>query len=133
MRGQRQEPRLLLREDLRDGLIARLGMRPLMGDLVAPAPKLGVQVVDIGKRPRGKEGVAEVLNLSLDFAFLIPPPRRAGPRREVIVPGELEQARMKPNRAALPFEHRTAEVVVDEGPRGSAQRLERVDGPARSR
>ena len=60
MRGERQEPRLLLGEDLGDGLIAQLGMRTLMRDLVAPAPKLGVQIVDVGKGPRGKEGVAEV-------------------------------------------------------------------------
>ena len=32
MRGQRQEPRLLLGEDLRDGLIAQVGMRTLMRD-----------------------------------------------------------------------------------------------------
>jgi hypothetical protein len=107
MRGQRQEPRLLLSQDLRDRLIAVLGMRPLMGNLVAPAPKLGVEVVDIGKRPRGEERVAEVLNLSLDLPFLIAAPRRAGPRGEVIVPRELEQARMKSNCAALPFEDGT--------------------------
>jgi len=107
MRRQWQEPRLLLSQNLRDRLIAMLGMRPLMNDLVAPAPKLGVQIVDIGKRPRGKERVAEVLDLPFDFSLLIAPPRRAGPRGEVIVPRELEQPRMKPNRAALPLEDRT--------------------------
>jgi hypothetical protein len=52
MRGQRQEPRLLLGEDLRDCLIARLGVRPLMRALVAPPAKLGVQVIDIGKQEK---------------------------------------------------------------------------------
>jgi len=65
MRGQREEARLLLREDLRDGLIALLGMGTLMRNLLAPATKLRVQIIDIRKRPRGKERVAEVLNLSL--------------------------------------------------------------------
>ena len=46
-----------------------VGMRALMRNLVAPPPRLGVQVVDIGKRPRGKERIARVLNLALDFAF----------------------------------------------------------------
>ena len=84
-----------------DGLIALLGMRALMRDVVAPAPKLRVQIVDIGKRPRGKERIAQVVDLALDLALLIGPARRARPRREMIVPGELEQARMKPNRGAL--------------------------------
>ena len=52
-----------------DGLIALLGMRALMRDVVAPAAKLRVQIVDIGKRPRGKERIAEVLNLALDLAL----------------------------------------------------------------
>lgn len=65
MRGQREEARLLLREDLRDGLITLLGMGTLMRNLLAPATKLRVQIIDIRKRPRGKERVAEVLNLSL--------------------------------------------------------------------
>ena len=71
MRGQRQEPRLLLGEDVGDGPIALLGMRALMRDVVAPAPKLRVQIVDIDKRARRKEGVAQVLNLALDFPLLI--------------------------------------------------------------
>ena len=54
MRGQRQEPRLLLGEDLRDRLIARLGMRAPVRDLVAPAPKLRIQIVDIGEGPRAR-------------------------------------------------------------------------------
>ena len=116
MRGQREEARLLLREDLRDGLIAVLGMGTLMRNLLAPATKLRVQIIDIRKRPRGKERIAEVLDLALDFAFFIGPSGCARPRGKMIVPGELEQARMKPNGAALAFEHRTAEVVVDQGP-----------------
>ena len=69
MRGQREEARLLLREDLRDRLIAVLGMGPLMRNLIAPASKLGVQVVDTGERPCGKKRIAEVLNLAFDFAL----------------------------------------------------------------
>ena len=57
MRGQRQEPRLLLREDLGDGLVAVLGMRPLMGDLVPPALELRVEIVHVAKGPGGEERV----------------------------------------------------------------------------
>src|SRR5262245_6244568 len=91
-------------------------MAALMRDLVAPAPKLRVQIVDIAKRPRGKERVPEVLNLALDFPLLIAPARRTGSGGKVIVAGELEPPRMKPNGTALTFEHGTAKVVVDEGP-----------------
>jgi hypothetical protein len=50
MLGQRQEARLLVREDLGDRAIALLGMRAPMGDLVAPAAKLRIQIVDVAKR-----------------------------------------------------------------------------------
>ena len=112
MDGQRQEARLLLREDLGDGLIALVGMWALMRDIVAPAAKLRVQVVDIGKRPRRKERITEVLNLVLDLAFFIGSSGRARPRGKMIMPSELEQARMKPNGTPLTFEDRTPKVVV---------------------
>jgi hypothetical protein len=69
MRGERQEPRLLLGQHLGDRPIALLGMRPLVRDLVAPAAKLRIQILDVDKRARGKEGVAQVLDLPLDLAL----------------------------------------------------------------
>ena len=60
MCGQRQEPRLLLHQQVGDGPLPLLGMRALVRDLVAPAAKLGVQIVDVDKRARRKEGVPEV-------------------------------------------------------------------------
>jgi len=68
-RGQRQEPRLLLREDLRDRLVALLGMQALMGDLVPPALKLRIEIVHVAKGPGGEEGVPQIADLALDFAF----------------------------------------------------------------
>ena len=61
-----------------------------MRDGVAPLLKLGVEIVEIAKRPRREERIAEVLDLAFDAAFLVGPGRRAGPGREVIVAGELE-------------------------------------------
>jgi hypothetical protein len=69
MRRQRQEPRLLLHQHVGDGPIALLGMRTLVRALVAPAPKLRIQVLDIEKRARRKEGVSQVLDLALDLAL----------------------------------------------------------------
>jgi len=48
----------------------------------------------------------------------------------VIVAGEFEQAWVTLNRRATPIEHRTAEVVVDQGPRTPAQGLEGRHVPA---
>jgi hypothetical protein len=56
--------------------------------------------------------MAQVLDLALDFPLLVSPPWRTRPWCEVIVAGELEQPRMKPNGTALAFEHGTAKVVV---------------------
>jgi hypothetical protein len=44
-----------------DRPIVLLRMRACMRDLIPPAAKLGVQIVDIDKRARRKEGVAQVL------------------------------------------------------------------------
>ncbi len=127
MGRQRQEPRLLLREDLRHRLVALLGMRTLMGDVVSPALKLRVEIVDIAKGAGGKERVAEVADLPLDFAFLIAAGGRAGPDREMVMPGEFEQPRVEADRGPLAFEHGTFQVVVHQGPRGSAEDLEGFD------
>ena len=54
-------------------------MQTLMGDLVAPASELGIEIVDIAKGPRGEERVAEVADLPLDLALLIAARRRTRP------------------------------------------------------
>ena len=127
MRGQRQEPRLLLREDLRDRLVALLGMRTLMGDLVPPALELRVEIVDIAKGPGREERVAEIADLAFDLALLIAARRGTGPDRKVIMPREVEQPRVKPDRGPVALEHGRLQVVVDQRACGSAEDLEGLD------
>ena len=86
VRGQGEQPGLFFRQHVGDRPVSLLGMAPLMRDVVPPAAKLGVEVVEVAKRPGGEEGVAEILDLALDFPLLIPARRRTGPGREVIVP-----------------------------------------------
>src|SRR5258705_2229721 len=104
-------------------------MRALMSDVVTPPAKLCVQIVDVRERPCRKEGLAEVVNLALDLPLLIGPVRGAGPRGEVIVPGELEQAGVKANRGAGPFEDGAAKVIVDQGARDAMKRVKGLDVP----
>ena len=120
MGGQRQQPRLLLGEDLGHRLVGLLGMETLMRDVVPPALELRVEVVDIAKGPGGEERVTEVADLALDFPLLIPACRRTGPRGEMIMPRQFQEARVKADRRALAFEYGTFQVVVDQGPRGCA-------------
>ena len=57
MGGQRQQTGLLLGPDIGDTAVALVGVRPPVGDLVAPAAELGVDVVGVAEGPGGKERV----------------------------------------------------------------------------
>ena len=52
-----------------DGVIAPLGMGSPVCHLITPPLKLRIEVIDVAKGPGGEEGVPQVLNLALDFAF----------------------------------------------------------------
>ncbi len=66
--------------------------------------------------PGGKEAIAQEANLPLYATFLVSPGHGTGPGQEVVVAGELEQARMKLDRVALTREDGALEVVVEKGP-----------------
>ena len=58
MRGQRQQPGLFVGPDFGDGAVGQLGVASSVGDVVSPAPELGVEVVEVAEGPGGEEGVA---------------------------------------------------------------------------
>ena len=74
MRGQREQAGLLLVPDVGDAAVGLVGVRPPVGDLVAPASELGVDVVEVAEGAGGEVGVAQVLDLPLDFPFSFPRP-----------------------------------------------------------
>jgi hypothetical protein len=74
MRGQRQEPPLLFGKDLGDGLIGVVGVPALMRYLIAPAAKLGIQIIDIGECPRGKNAWRRYKIWRSIFPFSFPRP-----------------------------------------------------------
>ena len=64
----------------RHGAVPLLGMGALVRQLVAPAPELRIEIVDILKRARGKEGIAEVAGSAARFCpshFRVPACRAA--------------------------------------------------------
>src|SRR6266545_2693300 len=92
-----------------------------------PGGELGVEIVEGGNAAGGEEGVAQVLDHPLDLALLVAAVRRAGLGREVIVPGQLEQARMEADVIADSLQDDALEIVVQEGPRHPAERGEGFD------
>ena len=70
MGRERQEAGLLLGPDVGDGAVGQLGVAASVGDVVAPAEELGVDIVEVAEGPSGEEGVAQVLDLALDLPLL---------------------------------------------------------------
>ena len=68
--GQREQAGLLFGPDVGDAAIRLVGMPSAVSDLVSPASELGVDVVDVAEGAGGEVGVAQVLDLALDFSFL---------------------------------------------------------------
>ena len=57
MRGPRQQAGPLLGPDVGDTAVGMVGVRPPVGDVVAPAAELGVDVVEVAEGAGGEEGV----------------------------------------------------------------------------
>ena len=130
MGGEREQAGLLVGPDLGDGTVGLLGVAPLVGDVVSPASKLGVEVVEVAEGPGGKKAWRRYWICRSIFSLLISASRCAGSGGEVVVAGELEQAGVELDGGAAAVEDGASEVVVDERAGGPAQRrrLRRVRG-----
>src|SRR4051812_12575414 len=95
MLGQWQQNRALLLKRVSDGPLCVMGDRPSVCDIRDPFLQLRVEVGQARESPRDEERMAQVLNGSLHVSLLVAPVRCAGLGREVVVPCELENARMK--------------------------------------
>ena len=127
MRRERQEPGLLLGQRLGHGPRGIAGDAPRVGHRVAPVDELGIQIVHIPERPRREERVAQVADRPFDAAFFPGRRDRAGTRDEVVVPAQLEQARVEADGVALPFEDGAFQVVVEDDSRHALKRGKRLD------
>ena len=88
MGRQREQHKLFLGEDLRDGLVPLLGMAALMRKGVAPRVELHPEVIEVAERARREEGMA------LDLALDLPQPIA------VVVPEDQRVERVRPDRVA---------------------------------
>src|SRR5207249_917194 len=93
-----------------------------VSDLVAPATKLRVQILNVAKRARREKRRPKVLNLSFDSSFLISARWSAGAWGEVVVPAELEQSRVKADRITAPLQDRAFQIVVQDVARGALKK-----------
>ena len=112
--GSGKQARLLLGQRLGHALLAAVRHGPRMRDVGDPARQLRVEVLDRAERARGEERVPKEAEESFDPAFLIAAGHRTRLRGEVIVARELEQARMKPDVIADPFEDDALQIVVED-------------------
>jgi len=82
------------------------GTGPVGGRSLAPGHGLGVEIVDIRKRARGEEVVADVANGPLHPTLLVASGHAHGPRVEAMVARERQERGL--NRMASPRRSRTA-------------------------
>ena len=116
---QRQQARRLVGEHVAHRAVRLARTPPVGGQATAPVIGLGIEVIKVGEATRGEERAAHVADRAFDAALLIAAGHRDGARLEAILPGEGEQGRMKADRIAAPFQHRTLEIVVEQHTRGA--------------
>jgi hypothetical protein len=132
MRRERQEPGLLLGQGRGHGPGRIAGDPPGVGHRVAPLGELGIQVVHVAEGPRREERVAQVADRAFDAAFFPGRPDGTGAGHAVIVPAQLEQARVEADGVALPLEDGAFQVVVQDDAGHTPQRLKGLDVAAQA-
>lgn len=83
-----------------------------MRDLIAPQPGLAIAFGQSGETAARPKRIANIANGPFHTPFLIPGTGLTRPGREMIMRTELNQARVKINVIAAPFQNRTLEVVI---------------------
>src|SRR5215467_4207560 len=117
----------LLRKRLRDSARGIAWPGALMSDLVAPFQGLAVEVLQSQERTRREETGTDVLNGPFDAPFLVTSGRAARMRGEMIVSGELQEARVEVDGVTVTLEHHAAEVIGCQVPRCAALIVKRMN------
>src|SRR5262245_2344231 len=98
-----------------------------MRNLVSPGPRLEIELLQIREGAGRKKRMADVLNGAFDSPFFVTTSRPARAGGEVIVRAQFQQARMKMDRIAAPFDHYRPQVVVIDSSHHASQVREGID------
>ena len=116
MSGRLQQQRRLLGEDLADAAGGVFRAAPIGGQAAAPGVGLGIEIVEIGERAGGEEGVTYEPDGLFHAAFFVAARDRDRAGFVTVMRGEVEQGRVEADRVAVPLEHGAAQVVVQNDP-----------------
>jgi len=109
---------------LRDGARVVSGNSSCVHDALEPGVELLIEVGEGRERSRSEERFSDVSNFSLHAALFVAARDAHRGGREVIVPGELEDARMESDEISLSLEHDTFQIIVEHRPRNTVEPLE---------
>src|SRR5208282_6303950 len=109
--GQAEQQWRLLGEDLADAAGGVFRAAAITGQAAAPGVGLRVEVIEVGERAGGEEGVAHEPNGFFHAALLVAAGDRDGAGLVTVMPGEVEQDGVEADRVAVTLEHGAAQVV----------------------
>ena len=129
MGGERQQSGLLVGPDVGDGAVSQLvGVTAVRWAVSSRQRRNWALRSSRSRKGRAaKKACRRYWICRSTFPLFVSAAGGAGSRREVIVPGELEQAGVELDGGAAAVEHRAAEVVVHEGARDAAEGFEGFD------
>jgi len=127
MRGQGEEPGLLLRQRVSDRARGIAGDPPGVRHHVAPPVELRVQVLHVPEGPRREEPLPQVADCAFDAPLLVGRRHGAEPGDEVVVAAQLQEARVEADGVALPLQDGAFQVVVEQDPGHTPQGPEGLD------
>ena len=122
---QSQQLGRFLGEGVADADIALSRTSPIRRHAAAPSVSLSIEVIQINKFAGREEARADVLNRSLNPAFLVAARHCDRARFVAIMCGELEQRRVEVDDIALTFQHGAAQIVIEEDTGASIPGLKR--------
>ena len=98
-----------------------------MGDFSDPSSKLGVEFFERTKATRGKERVAQISNVALDFTLFVTAVGCARFRSKVVMTSELKNTRIQTHESTVALDDDALEIVVEQRTRNAAEVLEGFD------
>ena len=97
-----------------------IGTSPICGDTIAPGFSLSIKIFQIDEFAGSEKAQAYESDGPFDFAFFVAPGYGHRAWLVAVVPGEVQQGRMKADRVAATFDHGAFKIIVQQDPRDAA-------------